>query len=291
MQPNEPLLISTSRQLVYWDGSTCETVQKGRGLYYGITWDEEFIYVVSRTSEPHRVQVLDSSLTPVGYVPFRNMGLDPHQAHYHDRVLYVANRDRRCIQCWDFDTTREYSTITSSRDNHYNSIWIQYGHFWIVEHRQNRMPKVIRVYDQVWNHVASFAMFIKPQERSHGIHNVYVEGNNIMTLAPDCLIIVTCHDLQAGYDVHKQTLLKLPGIKEGEHYMRGFARTPNYFYFGVSDWSCRAERDRGTSWILVLDNNLSRVGEIALPAETGQVTEIRALDGDLAHNGLRCPYV
>jgi hypothetical protein len=218
------------------------------------------------------------------------MGLDPHQALYYDGILYVANRDKFCIQCWDFTTDKEYSVAVSDTDNHINSIWRHRDNFWVAEHRQDRMPKVIRVYNLQWEQIGAFSLYLKPQGRGYGIHNVYVEGNNIFTLAPDQLVIITCEDLQYGFGVHRQTIINPPGIIYDMHYLRGFARVDGLYIIGVSKFSSSVCRGEGDSLILVLDNELRLVERIVLE-DTGQITEIRALDTlDYAHNGLRCPY-
>ena len=71
-------------------------------------------------------------------------------------------------------------------------------------------------------------------------------------------------------------------------YFRGLARTKDRFYIGVSHFSPREKRVEGGSAILVMDSDLNQLGFVQLEG-TGQLCEIRALEGDKAHNGTNCP--
>ncbi|NIP85355.1 MAG: hypothetical protein GTO03_07255 [Planctomycetales bacterium] len=95
--------------------------------------------------------------------------------------------------------------------------------------------------------------------------------------------------LALGLDGGGLRIVAFPEFAGGP-YLRGLARTDR-FYVGVSRCGERAERHgpENDSAVLVLDDDLVEVGRIELQG-TGQLCEVRALDGDRAHNRLPCPF-
>lgn len=277
------LLVTTSKKFILWDGKP-HIIQENQGLYYGITWGYEKVYVVSRGASGSPVQMFDKQLAPVGYVPFRWLGEDPHQAFWWKNRLYIANRDKFCVSFWDFHAEVEGMVHSTLTDQHINSVWCDGELFYVIEHRHDRTPKFVHIYTDSWRKVNVLSIHTGPQDEltGHGIHNVYTEYTKLVTLAPDSLYVID----RPG----KGRVRKIPFDMPSERiYLRGLARTAKHYYVGVSNYATRSFRGEGDSWICVLDSCFELQDVITLP-DTGQILEVRSVDDiDFAHNRLECP--
>lgn len=286
------LLIATQHTFGLWDGKF-RVIQKRKGVYFGISWDEHRIFVASRAPrQVPAVQIFDKSLALLDSVPFTDIGDDPHQLFYWEGCLYLANRDRFRIECYDFINNEEsfIKWTPEGKDDHINSVWHDDNFFYVVEHRRHRMPKVIRIFNDDWRQVAKLVIFLKPQlgTMGFGIHNVYVEGKNVLTLAPDQIVTIHCNDIGPGLQVHRTCYHNIDGPSKTPYY-RGLAKSQGVYFVGVSQLAAREQRDRGTSFVYMLDSYLGLLDVIELP-NAGQIASIRAVDGiDLAHNRIPCP--
>jgi hypothetical protein len=282
---NALLLVDPARpmgrqQILHW----------GAGLYYGITWDEERLYLVARGAPPERVLVFDRDFRPLDPPPFK-MGGEPHQCLWLDGTLYVTDTTNNRVLSWDgkcIETVFFVDAPYKKEPEHLNSIWSDGDLIYVLAHRKERRPKRVYVLDR------EFALLdILPMDfhclaagaMSNGLHNVYVENGRLYTLGPS---VVLALDLVKG----KTDVKQLPTVEPFKHYLRGLARTEELFYIGVSNVAARPGRDYGSARILIQErmNSNRLAGEIVLDERCGQVLEIRALDEpDLAHNGVTCP--
>jgi hypothetical protein len=197
----------------------------------------------------------------------------PHQIFWHDNNLYITEAggaDR--VSVWgEGELVTRYSGQSGS---HINSIWRSDQAWYVVEHRWHKKPKYIQ----------SFSLGFRPEHRYEidlvgaempGIHNVYAEDGWLYTLS-------------AGAMLKKETAgspTRTVFATDSSCYLRGLARTEDLWYVGVSDHADRKDRSRGDSSIFVLDNGIRVVSRIHLGG-TGQLCDIRALEGDRAHNGI-----
>lgn len=284
------LLIATHNALVLWEDGRELVLHSGEGTYYGITWSKQELYVVARANHPSRMRIFAPNMWPLDDLPFEHLGQEddgPHQALWWDGTLYVTNTQRNRVEIWDGQAVDWVTWNAVDRDaDHVNSIWCDGERFYVVEHRKQERPKRIRItsLDLLTIDVLELDLDCLSDGPTHsGLHNVYVEDGTLYTLGPSQLILC---DLATK---HVQEV-NLEGVVCNEHYLRGLARSPGVFFIGVSNAVHRGARNWGSSRILVLDDDLKRVGEIELDERFGQIMEIRRIDElDLAHNGIKCP--
>lgn len=282
------LLVATQKQLILWDGKQ-HTILESHGMFYGISWNYDTIFAVERvTEEPSAVLALDENLHLLGYMEFSELGDDPHQAFWYKDCLYIANRDKFRVEVMETSTGKQWHVHQTEKDNHINSVWSDGEYFYVVEHRQNRMPKAVQLFDMQWNHHSKLEVCLKEQtpHTGYGIHNVYKEDSMVVTLAPDQFVLMHMSWKEHLSMAFAHTI-KGPVTRP---YYRGLAKAMGVFYVGVSRVDAREHRGEGDSCIYMLDNRLDLLDVIELH-DTGQILEVRALTGDLAHNGLDCPYV
>ena len=290
------LLISTYKRVILWDGQA-HTVWDERGgpgyhNFFGITWDEEKIYVAEGGhSGDSLYHVFDADLQHIGLLPFGQkdgMGLrisDPHQIYWWDGKLYVASAWQDSIFIWDDpDCTEVHWKKKGETSQHLNSIWCDGEAFYVVEHRKREMPKRVQVlnmdFEPLHKIVIPNSAFVKTTP--HGIHNVYIEDGWLYTCSPKAFVAFKM-ETGATRTVTSPTI-------QAAHYVRGLARVPGKWFAGLSEARVRNERGQGDSAVLVLDDNLEMIDLYPLQ-DTGGLNDIRAIDGpDLAHNKVRCPY-
>lgn len=280
------LLISTHNALLFWDG-VLNVIHEGVGVYYGITWSDLGLYVVARGADPPKMLAWDKKLNRVPSPQFVSMGprgyySGPHQAFYWDDLLLVTNTLYNRLEIWDAFTgsiSRLFfdEPVNEDRD-HLNSIWRdpESGLFYVVEHRSKRIREfVLEPFEErrIYNAHTTF----------QGLHNVYVEDWQIFSLEPSAFVRF---DLVDGmWDE-----MKIETVDPKLHYLRGLARTTDYWLIGVSTFAERSKRTWGASSVLFLDNDFQVVDELVLPEKYGQLLDIRVTDQlDLAHNRHYCP--
>lgn len=281
------LLVATQKKFILWDGQP-HVLFESQHLCYGVSWDYDHIYLGNREEDPSKaIMTFNEHLEHVGYVPFEELGQDTHQLYWHDGILYVANTDQFRIECMDMHTMEQSCVQWTTIDNHINSIWFDGSYFFVAEHRQNRMPKVILLFDRDWNMVGEHKFHLRPQDTitGYGIHNVYMECETLFTLAPSQIYMA---HMRGFGNVDYETTHNVVGPAE-RPYCRGLARSKGAFFVGVSALRARSHRGEGVSYIYVYDNKF-RLLDIIHLEDTGQILEIRAVKDDQAHNGVRCPY-
>jgi len=294
----DELLLATYNRLILWDGKP-RTIWDKRGHpdlinFYGITWDENVIYVTEgghpKPSKASLIHKFDGGLNHVGQCYTGPAILDPHQIYWRDGKLYVANTGKdNIVVIRNLEKSQEQETIQwvvleIGDTIHVNSIFSQKRRLFFAEHRKKRMPKRIRVFSlghELVETIELDAGFVKT--KPHGIHNVYVEGGYLYTCSPNALMQ---HNLATR---EMRAIVPSPLMREA-HYVRGLARSSSRWFIGLSEVKVRSERGKGDSAVLVLNNDFETVDLLPL-RDTGGLNEIRLVSAlDLAHNGVRCPY-
>lgn len=285
-------LVTCSEKFLLVRGGKVRVLEEGFGLYYGITWDENVIYVASRRRKPGVIRVFGSDLNYLRELPLLYIGDDPHQLFYKDRGLYLADRDRFRVLHWNTYLEYESWHAFNVGDQHINSIWYNHPFYYVVEHRQGRPVKRIKLFTDSWAHHRTVAFNVGPQSHKtgHGIHNVYFEDDKLFTLAPYELVVIENFDPSDG-TFERHVKMPLDGVVCSDDYLRGLAVTDKAFFIGVSGTNPRTQRGEGDTRILAVNRQFEVVDTLVLP-DTGQILEIRVIgELDFAHNGLRCPYV
>jgi len=274
------MLLGTNNALVLWDDGVERVLHENAGVYYGITWSPERLYVIAR-GRNHRMLVYDSErqlekpppldLGPPGYS-------GPHQIYWYEGRLYVTNTTLNRIEVWDelvgAGAEIRFECRVERDVDHINSIWRdpETSLFYVVEHRS----KQIRVMNAIGHVKRTISLAGRYLEA--GIHNVFVKDLVLYTL---CAKGIVLHDFVDG---HTQ-LVKV----DGAGYLRGLAVTSDMFLVGDSEFQPRDQRYQGVSKVHVLDCRLNKIDEICLSPKFGQLLEIRVLAEDLAHNGEKAP--
>lgn len=274
-------LIATSKSFsVYMDGSYGK-VQTEKGSYYGITWDEKYIYVLARNRAgggAESLEVFDTSLNHVNSVVLDGMK-DGHQICWINNYVYIMDSCGGLI--WKFDpktggvTKFAYEGLTP--ENHANSIWFGDNHYYVCEH--NFGPSNVRVFNRNFVCVDCYPI-------GQDIHNVFVDiPEDVMYVCDSmgqslCAIdLVTRAELGrvGGFDVNGNT----------EWFTRGLARWEKHFYVGLSRFGSGTERELfELGSVVIVDDEMKLVDQIIMKG-CGQLNEIRLLGvPDMAHNGI-----
>lgn len=241
------------------------------GWIYGITWDEKSrLYLGSNRLGAGGVDQWTSDFRNV--IEIGRPIHDIHQILWRDGMLYVTNTAENTLDIFGKEEIERHSWAEQDDDIHLNSVWVDNGLIWVVEHRRGVMPARIRAFDEDWNLVRTEKFFKLPTDCNWGLHNIYVENDILYTLSTTLFLM---RNLETG----KESRIEFGG------YLRGLARGDNFWLVGKSRLAKRQNRNSGNGSVLVLDNKFEIVDEIMLP-DCGQVQEVRLLNGDRAHNDL-----
>jgi hypothetical protein len=307
MEEIDDLLIATTRLVLTLKQGIVTSVHHGFGPYYGITWDEKYIYLVARGAQRvprftgmEKILVLKPNFDWIG--EFQGLQLFKlHQIHYFNEQLFICNTGRNTL---DIVTGKaaddEYATNPLGSINYaiqklnmdpgkdplparalagdslwINSVWTNEDGIYVVEHR--RGPSKIK-------HInTKFELLGEQTGMGDKMHNVYIEDGKMIVCSSEagCIII---RDLSTGKDKTIDTSRYDLGIP------RGLARTEDRWYIGISKRVPRGERHLALDGaVLAFDDEFNLIHKTILK-NVGQVHEIRAMTGlDRAHNGIPFP--
>lgn len=279
------LLITTIKYIVYWGSAGHKIIAEGN--YYGLTWSNDRIYASRNLPDRSMsvIEIFDKSFNLLYSLSSKLLD-NVHQIFWFNDELFITNTRENKIEI--FNTKEfQYSGFINWTDregedkHHFNSIWINQEYFYSCESGriagasefENFMPVVqILGYSDYYN-----------QERINlpeamQIHNIYVENNILYSCERYGLLV---KDLSGRLET---AILRIYTDEENI-FLRGFARTENYFFIGESQELPRRRRHFSSARILILDNSLELVDIINLD-NIGQIQDIRIVNGDLAHNGV-----
>ncbi|GAH74870.1 unnamed protein product, partial [marine sediment metagenome] len=203
MEEMDDLLIATTRLVLTLQRGILTSVHHGFGPYYGITWDEKYIYLVARGAQRaprvignEKVLVLRPNFDWIG--EFEGDLVSLHQIHFSNGQLFICNtgRDRVDVITVNPLNSNDYSiramkTDPDDNDLWINSVWTNQDGIYVVEHR--RGPSKIK-------HINN-KLELLGEETGMGdkMHNVYIEDGKMIVCSSDaeCVII---RDLSTGKD-------------------------------------------------------------------------------------------
>lgn len=296
----DDLLIATSNGVYKWrkEQKYPDCIHHGWGVYYGISWDEKWVYLAAHCS--HRIPklegrenifVLDSDLNWIGEFQIHQNLVDLHQIHFSGGKLHVCNTGKNRIETIErndgkktnhlgLDESKifkiEIHNYTGIEENihHINSIWSDDNLIYAVEHRKG--PSRVKVFDRDFSLLREEKIGVKA-------HNVYVENNEMVVCSSEGEQVLI-RNLSTGEDRAIDTNQYAQGIT------RGLARIQGRWYVGVSQREIRERRHEALDGtILVFDDGFNLRRKITLP-KVGQVLEIRATaEIDFAHNRIPFP--
>ncbi len=249
---------------------------------WGITWDETHLILGMNSSKLFFINPYER-----GFANYRGQYL--HQIYYHPphRSVYVCNTKEDRIDQYSLDREETSVAFQAELKAHLNGIWHdKKDSFWVC-HSHNLHKHDLRGRSSSVEH--DDRGFEIKNEYSNGTcsHSVLVEGDRIMTLSS-----LTGHiawrnktdNIRYGKSIDANDY----GAEDNAIWLRGLARTEKNYIVGISQYEPdRAKRVVKHGYIFLLDNDLRYIEGLRVPM---QVNDIRALEGDVAHNGLGFPF-
>jgi len=272
--------LSGARDLILVSGSGARVLHTGKGIYYGISWDKDKIYVAHRTGISGAgpdISVMNKDYKIVGSVP--GDFSDVHQILYANGNLYVTVTSYNSVAVFDGTNTWMANWTGTTKDiNHLNSIhfdgeffWVAY-HNYVAKHATSLYSEVVKVDRELTTVLDSFDL-------GRDIHSVFVDG-----------------ELLYVGDSGNGRLTVLNMVTKEETYVdlgmwtRGIAVTKKYILVGTSIFSPRRNRLLGHGQVSLLDRKTLEVLDTKVFDDVGAVMEIRIVDEcDYAHNGIKFP--
>jgi len=278
---NADLLVTTSTALLSVENGKVRPVHTGSGIYFGLTWDRDHIYVLCRNNVRHgklrrlfgytsTMEVLDKDFRHVDTIACPPVS-DPHQAIERQGAVYIANTGKDRIEVFR-DGAFAAVNWTGARDDvhHINTVWFDADSFYVLENNKQE-PSVAKVFDLDWQPRQTVPLGL-------GAHNIFRQGATLYT----------CSSLQRSmlsHDLESSRTREFPLL--GRQWLpRGLARGANGFYVGLSAEGTRAERHgRNPGKLIATDEEFAITATMDLDG-AGQVNEVRLVSElDAAHNG------
>lgn len=244
---------------------------------YGITWDKNFYYIVSRKTDSSSIECLDKNFnyshTLIEYLP-RQI----HQIIFYENKIWMVSPATSSIiiydlfqkQIFNFDLIEKKIKKEYTREDihHFNSILVHDSKIYISAHNHKETSFILEF-------TKNLKLIKKHNEMGNQIHCVYVENNVIYTL-----------DSNGSKKIknNKNELLDI-GCKKND-FMRGLAVSKNKFYVGVFvEGKYREDRLKGDGIIKVINKNNWKVEKEIIIENSGDIAEVRILDDDdYVHN-------
>jgi hypothetical protein len=279
-----------------------QRIHKDRGVYTGISWNSEHIYVASlnnrgiwndeKSSGPevllkydHNLQLLES----IEMVDAR----DIHQIYwYKDRLLICDTGHNRMLSyphgaAWTLpDEGLKVQRAVCDR-HHLNTIWSDGGpDIWVIvwypDGRHRRSKKDRKQYSEAWRVDFESKKILSRHAVGKEAHNICVRDGTL----------ITCSSADERLNIFKgQTLVSSTPLSAG--YPRGLCHLGKMTVIGTAARGTRRVRHFGNAEILLLKQ--SRVWRRYPIRGAGQIYTLRVLDGvDWAHQGdwgPRCPVL
>lgn len=236
-------------------------------LYYGITWNEDFMFIAKR----HlccRTQIIEVFDLELNYLKsFHVSSLDTHQIYWHAGKLYVMNSGNNAVTIvngnGEFQEIWYPNPSVQGRDiNHFNSIFTWGNLFLLIAH--NKGASQLWVFNEHRDLINKFPV-------GNGSHN-------IGRFHEDYIVLDSKHGkIMRPY----ADAIDLPYNK----YPRGLAISIDKVMIGRSEHNTNREERHieRKGAVQVYSEGLVTCDEIEL--NSGQVFEVRYLGGtDYAHN-------
>lgn len=244
-----------------------DVVHSGRGLYYGITFSEKYIYVAARNSvncfdylghqveERGEIIIFNSRLKEIGNLhapfPLRDM----HQILFFDEKLWVTCSLDNMVAVYDFHEWKKWYPIADCKDEgkdvyHYNSLFFHGQRLYVLAH--NFGPSFILEF--------SYPDLVLQKRYTLGnqAHNIWLSNSHLFTC-----------DSFNGTVVNEQGVLADLG-----GFTRGAVGLAGKLFIGSSDIAERADRSKVSSEIFELDDKWNILSKISIQGH-GQLLDLR----------------
>ena len=263
------LLVTTSQSLLLVDTDSEEriTLDRGRGLYYGIAHADGKLYVAARMrgvssdvdpdEERGAILLFDRKLASCGVLRAPFPLRDLHEIAWHQGKLYASCSHDNMIAIHDGKDWEQWFPLGGSMDgpgdvNHFNSFFFEGERVWILAH--NRGDSELLAF--------SLATRELLERLPLGVmaHNIWRDGKELLT----------CSSLVGKIIGTEGFLLEIGDFP------RGVAFAENVRCVGISAMAERKERDFTTGRLAIFDGNWQMKKEIVLQDE-GLILDLRIL--------------
>jgi hypothetical protein len=263
-------------------GSEINCIHRGHGLYYGITWSEDTIYVGYRGSQADNVPevvMLNRNYKQFGKAP--GAFNEVHQILYVNGKLFVtATMDNAIDVVEGRKRTRVNWTDTEEDRDHINSIFFDGEDFWVCYHslnikdRSKKESLVVKLDNSLTEVLEEYYV-------GRGIHNVFVDNEYIY-------VCDSSTGSLARLNIVSGNVVRVPLGP----WTRGLAVTEDYILVGSSVKGPRGMRLEGDLCVHLLDRNTLDVLDGRVFADFGAVFSIRVIgERDYAHTDILFPGV
>ena len=244
-----PTFILSSSHAAWLVGpNSYKKIHEGFGLYYGLTWDKDKIYVSYRGTSANspaerfeRIAILDGNYNQIGHVP----GVFPaiHQILYTRDKLYVTATHIDAVCSVDAAGQRTvHDWVGHGMDvHHINSMFDSGSHFWVCYHNLDGRSTVEKK-SQMVKLVPSLSAVEEVHSMGKSSHNVFVDAKYIYTCNSTAGSLMR-KDRQSG---------QLESMAIGG-WARGLAVTDDYILVGSSNRGAPELRDLGSLTVHMLD--------------------------------------
>jgi hypothetical protein len=274
------LLVTTSTAVLLVDGNGPRTIHTGCGIYFGLTWDRDFIYILCRNNLRHgklsrvfgytvTIEILDKNFRQVDSVRCPSIH-DPHQAIARNRSIYVANTGRDRIEIYNNNSFSSINWTGEQKDvHHINTIGFDESFFYVLENNKQQRS-MVKMFDLNWQPVQGVSLGL-------GAHNIFRQAQ----------ALYVCSSLDRAmvrYDLDTKEITEFPLL--GRKWLpRGLAKGNNRFYIGLSAEGTRQERHGRLPGKLISTNKDFEIIDTTDLEGAGQVNEVRLISElDAAHN-------
>lgn len=279
-------LLSTSKEFGIVENGKFRTIfAKRNGMFFGITWCERYVYVLSRNGGPgiaESIEIFDRDLRHVDRICLRGKCSSGHQLFYCPQTsqLYLMNTNNKMINVFSGKKlVRQVKWLGADECTHINSIWSPDGKtFYVCEHNGCNPPSRIIRCDNELNVEKIFP------NTGLDCHCIYIDKDELITASSKEFGIVR-YDMKTKTRIHFR---RISALDSDKWYTRGLGVRPSYFMLGLSAHQDirekrSAERQGG---VVMLDTDFNVMQEIAVGSR-GQILDLRIIgDQDLAHNGI-----
>lgn len=266
------LLVTTSKSLLlvtYSDKTNIKVLHEGYGLYYGITYSEDYIYVAARKrmltssenseNENGVLLVFNKELILKEEICCHDFPLrDMHQIQYYSGKIYITCSFDNMIAIYDLKTKNwsqwfPNESVKFKDVNHFNSIFVKDDSLYLLAH--NFGDSMIYKFDTCNLQLVKQQIIIGKQA-----HNIWMNDGDLYTCS-------------SGEESIKST----GGfVKVLSGFLRGITFSSELCFVGSSEKVERKDRDMTDGKIFVLNKSLEEIDSIILKKE-GMVLDIKLL--------------
>ena len=239
-----------------------------RANFYGLTWNEEDVFWSWNHPTIHK-SVIESRER--GILPLEVR--DVHQILWaQDRLWITCTAYDKVIWWQDGDTGFIQLHPNDAADNlHINSLWEWDGRVIAMISGLHNIGVLISLTDD-WTFVIGPIFY----------HNFYIKGDTLYG----------CYKDKEGVSgLFRKSLVdgQIEELPFGSGaFARGLTHDGDVFLVGCSESLPRDQRFNGGSQVLMINDEFKIVDSVELQ-DTGQIRDVRLLEGDLAHNRLPFP--